>query len=327
MELSRALDGFLQAKRVEGLSPNTLRNYTKSLERFYEFLRSDPDVAYITADHVRAFLDHLMTTRLPQPGAAYREPKVLSPKTIRNVHTCLSSLWTWAVAEGLAETHIVRAVKVANPKPAAIEPYTETEIRRLLDSLTHSLSWRSSPDTSTEIPLRRQLRDRAVLLFLLDTGVRASELCNLCIGQVDLVRGSATVRGKGRLDSGRGKERRIRFCRSTSRAISRYLLERNALGREDARLFVDRDGIRLDRRVLAKHLKRLGERAQVAKVTVHRFRHTFAITYLRNGGDVYTLQELLGHTSMEMVRRYLKLAQADIDAAHRRASPVANWRL
>jgi len=81
----------------------------------------------------------------------------------------------------------------------------------------------------------------------------------------------------------------------------------------------------IERRAWSK--RELARRAGVKDVHAHRFRHTFAINYLRNGGDVYTLQDLLGHTSLDMVRRYLHLAQVDVDSAHRRASPVENWRL
>jgi len=74
-------------------------------------------------------------------------------------------------------------------------------------------------------------------------------------------------------------------------------------------------------------LERIGVRAGVSGVTVHRFRHTFAINYLRNGGDPWSLQMMLGHSTMEMVKNYLALAQADLEKNHKIASPVDNWRL
>ena len=83
----------------------------------------------------------------------------------------------------------------------------------------------------------------------------------------------------------------------------------------------------LDGHSLLKVLLRIGERAGVIGATVHRFRHTFAINFLRNGGDPWSLQMILGHATLEMVKTYLTLANAGLEKNHKIASPVDHWRL
>ena len=121
------------------------------------------------------------------------------------------------------------------------------------------------------------------------------------------------------------KEREMRFSARTGQAIWRYLAGRQDDNAGDP-LFVTGTGSAFDRRYLGIVFRRIGDRAGV-HFTPHQLRHTFAIQYLRNGGDPYTLLAVLGHSTMEMTRRYLHLAQIDLDEGLKRASPVDNWKL
>ncbi|MGW8143822.1 MAG: tyrosine-type recombinase/integrase, partial [Anaerolineales bacterium] len=116
------------------------------------------------------------------------------------------------------------------------------------------------------------------------------------------------------------------FSPRTGQVIWRYLTSRKDTSAGDF-LFVTNVGRQLTRSRILRILQTIGQRAGVLKVTCHRFRHTFAVNYLRNGGDAYSLQMMLGHSTMEMVKNYLALAQADLDANHIQASPVSNWGL
>ncbi len=170
---------------------------------------------------------------------------------------------------------------------------------------------------------RDSLRNRAILLTLIDTGIRASELCQLQIRH-------ALLRNQEKfliIEHGkRDKSRHVPISPSTAQAIWKYLSTRLQARLEDP-LFATSSGRPISRYNLKNMLLALGQRAGVPNVHPHRFRHTFAIQYLRNGGDVFTLQRILGHATLSMVQHYLALADADAQSAHRRASPVDNWRL
>jgi site-specific recombinase XerD len=161
-------------------------------------------------------------------------------------------------------------------------------------------------------------RDEAILLFLFDTGARASEFCGLKMSDLDLSAHRATVLGKGR------KTRLLFFGRVTAKAIWQYLREtpresHEALFRPDRGCHA---GERFSPAGLLHFFKRLGKAAGIHSVrcSPHTARHTFAVTFLRNGGNVFTLQQMPGHTSLAMTRRYVVLAEADMEAQHREYS-------
>jgi integrase/recombinase XerD len=91
--------------------------------------------------------------------------------------------------------------------------------------------------------------------------------------------------------------------------------------------FLDQHGRHFNPGSLRQLIKDIADRADVKDAYPHKFRHTFAITYLRSGGDIFTLQSLLGHSSLEMVRHYAQIAEIDIAQAHHKASLADNWRL
>jgi site-specific recombinase XerD len=304
--LSQAIEGYFVAAHARRLSRHTLRDYDNTYRRFEEFLGRDPPLADIDAGHIRTFLaslDHL------------------SAKTLLNYHTGLAALWTWATKEGIVDQHIVRQVERPKPEKREIRPYTLSEIKAMLEACDRTRHYVRPGKRSCNHTRPTALRDRTIILLLVDTGMRASELCNLRLQHLDLKDRSLLVMGKG------DKERRVRISPRTAQAIWRYLATRDDTDIPKAYLFPTRDGFRLSRHSLRRMLQRTGDRAGVPRVNVHRFRHTFAIQLLRNGGNIFALKRLLGHSSLEMVDTYLAIVQADVEETHQEASPVTNWGL
>lgn len=304
LTLSQAIAGYDLAAAARRLSPHTLADYHNTFRKFAEFLEADPPLSSITANQVRSFL----------------AAQAVSKKTCLNYYTGLCALWTWAIKEDLVEIHVPRLVDPPDPEERDIVPYTESDVRALLGALDRSRSYTRPGKRECSNTQPNAIRNRAILLLLLDTGMRASELCDLKIFRVDLKNRRVSVFGKG------SKERTLPFGPRTGQAIFKYLITRKDES-ANAPLFATVAGDALDRNELLHMIRALARRAGVQAANCHRFRHTFAINYLRNGGDAFTLQEMLGHTTMDMVRTYLRLAQADLDASHRRASPVEHWRL
>lgn len=299
MDFHTAYTKFLQAKKAQRLSPHTIEDYTYTYKKFSRFLEERysflPNIEDISSDDIIDFL------------AANQE---VTKKTLLNYHTGLSALWTWAVQEGICETHVVHKVPRPKPEKREIVPFTRSEILKLLSSAQQG---------------QHPLRDQALILFLLDTGVRASEAGKIEIRDINFEEQTVLVRGKG------SKERVIPFSSETAQAILAYLEERGIQPRSQkfsrTPLFASDKGRPLDRHAVRLTLYRIGNRAGVFKVYPHRFRHTFAIQFLRNGGNVYALQRLLGHSTLDMSQHYLHIVLQDVSREHEKASPVSNWNL
>jgi integrase/recombinase XerD len=322
LKLSDAIEGFLQFKMAEGRSPRTIVGYRHDTREWLAFA-GDKDVAKIDAPELRAFLNYLRTDYKPRRFSA--ELTTLSPKTIRNFWVTLSAFFTWLCNE-FDQASPMKNVPAPRFAKAEVEPFEKEDIRAMLKACEFKRE--AQTDYRRRFTMRRAtaLRDQAIILVLLDTGLRASELCALNMGDADLKTGKVVVRHGPTGGAKGGKGRIVYLGKAAHRSLWRYTVTREDKNDEDAPLFTAVNH-RVNRDALRQLIAHLGEMANVKKCHPHRFRHTFAITYLRSGGDLFTLQRQLGHSSLDMVQHYARVAQVDVELAHRRASPADNWRL
>ncbi len=304
ISFSQAVTGYQLDANARHLSQHTLADYQNAYRKFQFFLQGDPPIAEIRSTHARDFL----------------AAQVVSNKTILNYHIALSALWTWAVQTDLVAANILHQVPRPKPEKRAIVELKKEEVERILVAVSHSRVFTRPGQRACNVTLGNADRNRAIILLLLDTGIRVTELCELTINRCDLKTRRIIVFGKG------NKEREIPISARTGQVIWKYLTSRKDASANDL-LFVTREGLPMTRKNVLDTLSEIGDRAGVENVHPHRFRHTFAVNYLRNGGDVFTLQDILGHSSLDMVQVYLHIAHTDVESGHRKASPVDNWRL
>jgi len=283
--LTLAYQAFIVSRQAKGVTASTLRYYRAHLPRFVAYLReqsvSTPN--QITSHHIRSFL------------VAQKE-RGLKPAAVHIYARQIKTFCIFCQREEFADSNPMARVDMPKVPQTILPAYTSTELRAILKAC-------------------KQQRDRAIVLVLLDTGLRASEALGLTVGDIDLGTGNVMVhQGKG------GKDRMVYLGPRTRRELIRYWRERDGL-LDDAPAWMDQRGKALRYWGLRQMFERLSERSGV-KITAHGFRRTFAIEMLRNGASIYHLQRLMGHSDLTVLRRYLDLAETDLSDAHRKASPV-----
>lgn len=292
-------------------SEQTLRNRKGCLDLLTRFLTQE-EIPICDTNALRRFFIYA-TKGWDTDGGRWGKkevPKTTKPGTVATYHRILTAFFNWLVEENGIDVSPMQNIKPPIDRPDQIQPFTPDQIA----SLERSASNTSSP-----------LRDYAILLCLLDTGLRSEELCSLKVHHLDLSNRSVVVEGKG------GKSRRVYWGRKTGRALWKYLHSRGDLAPDDP-VFASAGGWSRGEHLLAdglnKLISRIGKRAnlQGVRCSPHTFRHTFSVNFLRNGGNQFTLMQILGHTNIRMTSRYVMLAQADIAAQHRQFSPVDNLK-
>ncbi len=303
ISIEQALSLYLLDCQTRNLSPRTVPWYEAKIRGFFEFLRTayavtSCPVSVLTEEPIRRYIQHCKEREhLRVKG------RCLSSATVKGAVMALKAFLTFLYKEGYLKDNLGSRIGTPRLENKMVKALSPEQIKSLL----------AMPDKKSFVGFRNY----CMLLTFLDTGVRLSELIGMTVGGMDFSSNTFVVLGKG------NKERRVPFGIGLRKALEKYVMWRGEIPEEDT-FFVDQFGERMKQRHIQEIVARYGKKAGIADVRIspHMLRHTFAKLSLLNGLDAITLQYILGHNSLDMVRYYVNLTQKDMALQKNRFSVV-----
>lgn len=298
MNVADAKRQFLEYIEIErGRAVKTVENYDRYLTRYFEQM-SIKEVSDMTEQNVREF--RIWLNR--QPGTKTDSMK----RRTQNYYMIALRAFLKFLRKRDISAISPEKIELAKLPERQLDLITTTELNRLMRAPKEAFEKEKNPHKA-----RAYLRDAAILELLFSTGLRVSELCALD-ADIDLTRDEISVRGKG-------EKVRVVFLSPTAKeAVRAYLKARDDM--EEA-LFVDGRLSRLHRiipRDVQRHLKAYVARAGITSiVTPHTLRHAFATDLLSNGADIRSVQQLLGHASINTTQIYTHITDSHLRDIHR----------
>jgi site-specific recombinase XerD len=295
--LSDALAAYRIFAQTEGKSPKTVRWITSSLGYFSAFLGDHQDIAEINGNDLRRFIIALRE-RHKFASHPYTRPMeaTISLQFIQTYARAVRAFFGFLHREGFIKRNPMEKVKMPKVPYKVVPTFSGHDVEKLL----------CQPDKQTN----RGFRDYAIMLTLIDTAARIGELASLKPEDVDLENGYIKVMGKG------GRERFIPFGHKVAKVLFKYKLRHRPEPEGVNSFWLTNDGRPLTAARMEKVIEAYGKSAGMKRCYPHKLRHTSAVLYLRNGGDPFSLQKKLGHTSLAMTRHYANLADSDVRAQH-----------
>jgi site-specific recombinase XerD len=309
MLLSEAIEELAIALRADGCSPATIKTYRSKLRPLVAYLGADTPVESITVNDLRRYIADQRDTATKYTDHPYHDPIKggLSDQTIAGRVRTTKRLFNWLEEEGIIQNNPTARIKTPRPRQEEPKAISVQDFKALLET------------AQTDSPA--DIRDRAIILILADTGVRVSGLCGLRVKDVHFDEGLIKTTEKGK------KSRFVPFSPLTREALEAWL-EIRPTDRGD-RLFFSQSTSRKNRGRLetngvAQILKRRAKEAGIkGRCNPHSFRHFFAREFLLAGGDLGTLADLMGHEDVQTTKIYAIFTVQELKEKHTKHSPLS----
>jgi site-specific recombinase XerD len=293
---------------AEGKSSKTIAWYRDMLTSFSRFLKTmqyPSDSSGFSIDKVREYIIYLRDKpKFEGHPHTPAQTESVSPRTVQCHVRSLKAFSSWLYAEGYTSENRLKNIRLPKAPALVIEPLTPEEIKKV----SASINKKSATGA----------RNYAIFATLLDTGLRASEAAGITLGNLNLHDGFIKVMGKG------SKERIVPIGKYVQMTLWSYIdkVRPEPHSQEYNNLFLTCSGKPITVNAIKLMFSRLAVSSGVERLHAHLCRHTFAINYLLNGGDIFSLKEILGHTTLEMVNHYLHFTSSQIMAQHHKYSPM-----
>ena len=310
LQIDDLLSAYRRDLEAANRSPKTISWYMEILHRFFDFLDFNNltiSIQDIGREEARTYIMYLKSARR-WPNSPYikADKGNLSPYSIQGHVRAIKAFWGWLFKEEYILENPLIKVPLPKVPQSLVKTLTIAQFKRLLAKV----------DRHTPVGAKYY----CVLLFLLDTGVRISELVNIKMDDIDLINCLVTVVGKGR------KERMIPFHRITRKELRHYIdVFRSKLCYYDScYLFPRSDGDHISVNSVQQFIRRVAIKAGLrgTKCSPHIFRHSFSTTFIAKGGTDFALMDILGHTSLQPTQKYIHLQPRDLQRQHDRFTPI-----
>lgn len=305
--VGECIQQFLVEQELKGNTVKTIRFYDNNLRYFSDYVGADKPIRELTIADLNGYL--LALKKKPKleghPFYPAKEDVKLTTTTIQTYVRAVRGFLGWLQQESYIVDNLHQRFKLPKATKKAIEILSDDEIDTIMKAYK----------TTAEMGLR----NACIIALMLDCGLRRNEVLSLDYDNLHISQGVIKVSGKGQ------KERIVPLGLHTKKLLMKYMGGYRSLPEYDTkRLFISKDLKPMSESSIKMMFQRLRKRTKIDRLHPHILRHTFSTKYLMNGGDIFSLQQILGHTSLEMVRKYSHLASSYVVQNHKKFSPLDN---
>lgn len=269
------------------LSSHTIKAYRFDLKQFIDFI-SDSSLTDVEPETLEKYIEYLL--------------KNYKTKTVKRKLASIRALFHYMCYKNIMEANPFYKLQLHFREESVLPKTIPTHT---IEALFSSM-YQKRASAATAFQQMTTTRDIAILETLFATGIRISELCSLTLQTVDLIEQNIKIHGKG------NKERMIQIENKDVLAVLKeYLSFRNALNPGTPYFFINRYHKRLSEQSVRKMLHQVTKAASIEQnITPHMFRHSFATCLLDENVDIRYIQELLGHSSINVTQIYTHVSTA-----------------